>query len=263
MNNDTILSVKNLSVRYQDFEAISNISFELKRGDIAIIIGPNGAGKTTLLKAILDLLPHEGEVRILGKKISEISREERARIGYVPQKVDIIKNFPVTVKELLELSIKKTYPKSKEQKMKIEQYLDLLHISHLANKAIGELSGGQQQRFLIARALILSPEILLLDEPIAGIDITGEQTFYEFITCMNKQYGITTLLVSHDVTVVEKIASKVICVNRTLICEGKPDEVLSEEKFEELYGREANVYKHKFCKEGEPCEFYKDRGDLK
>ncbi|NCQ53525.1 MAG: ATP-binding cassette domain-containing protein, partial [Caldiserica bacterium] len=73
MNNDTILSVKNLSVRYQDFEAISNISFELKRGDIAIIIGPNGAGKTTLLKAILDLLPHEGEVRILGKKISEIS----------------------------------------------------------------------------------------------------------------------------------------------------------------------------------------------
>lgn len=124
MNNDTILSVKNLSVRYQDFEAISNISFELKRGDIAIIIGPNGAGKTTLLKAILDLLPHEGEVRILGKKISEISREERARIGYVPQKVDIIKNFPVTVKELLELSIKKTYPKSKEQKMKIKQYLD-------------------------------------------------------------------------------------------------------------------------------------------
>jgi len=263
MNNKHILSVKNLSVRYQGFEAVSNISFDLNRGDIAIIIGPNGAGKTTLLKAILDLLPHEGEVKIFGKDINEISREERTRIGYVPQKVDIIKNFPVTVKELLGLSIKKIYTNKEEGKDKIAKYLDLLHISHLADRVVGELSGGQQQRFLIARALIFSPEILFLDEPFAGIDIKGEQTFYDFITYMNKEYGITSLLVSHDVTVVEKIANKVICLNRTLICEGKPDEVLSEEKFEELYGKEAGIFKHKFCKEGEPCEFYKERGELK
>jgi zinc transport system ATP-binding protein len=261
--NNNVLMVKNLSVKYQDFEALSNISFELIKGDIAIIIGPNGAGKTTLLKAILDLLPHEGEIRILGKKISEIGRKERTRIGYVPQKVDIVKNFPVTVKELLELSIKKVYPQSRERDRKIEQYLDLIHISHLANKGIGELSGGQQQRFLIVRALVLAPEILLLDEPVAGIDITGEQTFYEFLTYINKQYGITILLVSHDVTVVEKIANKVICINRALICYGKPDEVFSEEKFRELYGSDAVIYKHKFCKEGEPCEFYKDRGELR
>ena len=263
MNNKKILSVKNLSVRYQSFEALSNISFDLNRGDIAIIIGPNGAGKTTLLKAILDLLPHKGEAKIFGKEIHEISREERTRIGYVPQKVDITKNFPITVRELLSLSIKKIYTDKKEEKDKIEKYLDLLHISHLADKIVGELSGGQQQRFLIARALIFSPEILFLDEPFAGIDIQGEETFYDFITYMNKEYGITSLLVSHDVTVVEKIANKVICLNRTLICEGKPDEVLSEEKFEELYGKEAGLFKHKFCKEDEPCEFYKDRGDLK
>jgi zinc transport system ATP-binding protein len=257
--NEIVLSVKNLSVKYQGFKALSNISFELTKGDIVIAIGPNGAGKTTLIKAILNLLPYEGEVRIFGKEITQIKGEERNRIGYVPQKVEIIRNFPVTVKELLTLSAKKLYTDRKKAENKITEYMEMLHLSHIADKSVGEISGGQQQRYLIARALIFSPQILFLDEPFAGIDIKGEQTFYDFITYMNKEYGITTLLVSHDVTVIEKIANKVLCLNKNLICFGKPDEVLSEEKFEQLYGSEAGVFKHKFCKEGEPCEFYKDK----
>jgi ABC-type Mn2+/Zn2+ transport system ATPase subunit len=242
------LQVKNLKVAYETETVLENISFEVNAGDIVAIIGPNGSGKTTLIKAILGLVPVAvGFVYIFEKE----PKRELLKVGYVPQRFYFDKNFPITVEEFLNLSMtQRTYGRNKlcaktgecdivTAKLR-EVGMDVAH-----KKLLGELSGGQLQRVLMARAILNEPNILFLDEPAAGVDIGGEDTFYDIISHLHKDHGTTIVFVSHEIDIVFKFATKVICVNKQMLCIGAPKDVLDARTIKALYGEDVGIYQHR------------------
>lgn len=191
------------------------------------IIGPNGAGKTTLVKAVLGLVPYDGEINLQSRKIS-----------YVPQRLKFDRTTPVTVMELLGIYQKKA---NKEQ---AERALADVGAEHVANKQLGVLSGGEFQRVLVALALLNDPEVIFLDEPTAGVDVDGVSDLYELIQDLKKKRELTVFLVSHDVDVVYKHATSVICLNQKLVCMGAPSEALTPETMNALYSKDHASYHH-------------------
>lgn len=232
----SIIEVKNLSVTHGSSVALKNISFNIEEGNIAIVIGPNGSGKTTLLKAMLNLVAaDEGEIKILDKPADEVKQF----LGYVPQRFSFDKTFPLTVQEFLDLSLRD----SSKQK-NIDEFLEDVGMKNSRDKLIGGLSGGQLQRILIARALINEPKVLFFDEPVSGIDVEGAKSFYELISHLNEDHKITVMIVSHEIDVVYDFADQVLCLNKCLLCQGKPSETLTQETLRKLYGEGSMVYKH-------------------
>ncbi len=232
-----VIEVKKISFAYRNGDSVlNNISFSIEKGARVMIIGPNGSGKTTLLKIMAGLLlPSNGNVLVLSSK----PEKTRNKIGYVPQKLDFDKTFPMTVFEFLEFS----HPKA--MKRGIEETLESLNIKNLTMSLIGQLSAGQLQRVLIVRALLGNPEILFLDEPVSGIDIAGEQNFYELMKDIQNKYHVTIITVSHEINVVTSIATQVICINKNMHCSGTPEKTLTPEVIKKLYGADVSLYKHK------------------
>jgi ABC-type Mn2+/Zn2+ transport system ATPase subunit len=223
-----------------DNPVLQDISFAVPKGSITVVIGPNGSGKTTLLKVLLGLLsPQRGNVWVLGRTPQQ-AREEMA---YVPQRFTFDKSFPITVKEFLQLS----HPHCSKEK--IAEYLSHLNISETLHMKLGSLSGGQLQRVLIERSMLGDPKVLFLDEPAVGIDIAGEQTFYELVSHLHREHGSTVVMVSHELDVVANYADQVLCLNRRLVCQGKPEQVLTPETLQNLYGKEAMLYQHRHHEE--------------
>ncbi len=235
-NKKIILEVKDLSVYYGDFAAVKNVGFKLEGGEILAIIGPNGSGKSTLLKAILGLLEHTGKVKIFGKDIEQVLD----KIGYVPQRFSFEETFPLTVSEFLELS-----QLDKNNTARRMHALKEVEMEKYGNRMIGELSGGQLQRVLIARALLNEPEIIFLDEATAGVDVEGEKNFYEIISHLNHEHGMTIVLISHEINMVYKFATQVVCLNKDLICFGETKEAITEEVMKKLYGENMEFRAHK------------------
>jgi zinc transport system ATP-binding protein len=228
MQNDLILKVIALNVELEGEKVINNLSFEVKKGDTLTILGPNGAGKTVLLKTLLGLLPYKGE----------IEWEKNIRIGYVPQRLPFIKDIPLNVKDFLKLK--------GSSKKEIEEILNSVGFKeNLLDKKIGDLSSGQFQRILIAWSLIGNPQVLLFDEPTTGIDIEGEETVYKFLARLKRNRELTILLITHDLSVVYTFSNHVICLNKQPICYGFPQEVLTPENLQKLYGEEVKYYRHK------------------
>ncbi|MFZ6014780.1 MAG: metal ABC transporter ATP-binding protein [Patescibacteria group bacterium] len=235
-NNKNILEVKEVSVYYGDYCAVKNIGFAIKSGDILAIIGPNGSGKSTLLKAVLGLVEHTGSIKVFGKDIKEVLND----VGYVPQRFKFDDSFPLTVGEFLELSQLK-----KENIARRKEVLTEVEMQKFEQKLMGELSGGQMQRVLIAKALLNNPKILFLDEATAGVDVEGEKNFYEIINHLNKEHGLTIVLISHEINMVYKFATQVVCLNRDLICYGQTKEAITEEVMKKLYGDNLEFRTHK------------------
>lgn len=231
------ISLSNVTVAYGKQPVLENISFDVKKGQIAALIGPNGSGKTTLLRAILGLLPlEEGEIRLFGNHIHQMHK----RIGYVAQRFDFDRDFPLTVDEFLQLAIRPECQEGCiESKIK-EVGLTPIILSH----TLGSLSGGQLQRVLIAQAILNNPDILFLDEPSTGIDIVGEAAFYDVLRHLNEEHGTTIILVSHDISVVSQLVHSVICINGKLLCVGPPSRTLSDKKLTELYGHDVSHFQH-------------------
>ena len=227
-----ILSVKNLSVLFNSQKVLDDLSFSVSKGDILAVIGPNGAGKSVLFRAILGLVPYKGEIE-WRRAVSEAS----VRVGYVPQKISVDRDLPLTVSELL------NYGGASKKEMK-ELLGEVGLEKEILEKRIGILSGGQWQRLLIAWALISNPEVLLFDEPTAGIDIGGEETIYNLIKRLQRERNMTVLLISHDLHIVYQYAKDVLCLNKEKICLGPPHEVLDKESLAKLYGHETAVYPH-------------------
>ncbi|TAL18957.1 metal ABC transporter ATP-binding protein [Patescibacteria group bacterium] len=225
------LAVHELSVRYGETRVLERVSFEVEQGELVAIIGPNGSGKTTLIRAILGLAPAAGEVLW----------EKPPTTGYVPQRVDFDPSFPLTVEELLLLRlVRHRFWRHDEQAHEaITHALKDVGAAKLVDKPIGVLSGGELQRVLIANALIANPTLLVLDEPASGIDIEGEETIYGLIHRLAEERHMTVLLVSHDLDIVFRYASKVVCVNRKLICQGAPSKVLTAETLSRAYATPA------------------------
>lgn len=234
MNN--IISVKNLTMKYGRHEVLSNISFDVDEGDYIGIVGANGSGKTTLMKGLLGLLPfYEGEIRFNEKL------KGRSAIGYLPQKaVTNDKLFPAKVKEIVSIGLlgNKRYPKifTKKDFGQIEKILDKLRILDLKDKKIGDLSGGQQQRVLLARAMVSSPKILILDEPTSALDPKIREEFYGLIKDLNRNEGVTVLLVSHDISSIGKYTNKMLYLDRRLVFYGSYEEFCKSKEMTEYFG---------------------------
>lgn len=229
-----ILEVKNLRVVYGREEVLRDISFSLEKGETLAVLGPNGSGKTTLFKALLGVIPYEGEVSV----------SKDSRIGYVPQKLDIERDLPITVEEFLLLKKGLVSRHSEHLTHTVEEALDFVHLpASFAKKKFSELSSGELQRVLISWALIDDPDLLLFDEPTASVDVAGQETIYELLDNLREREKFTLLLISHDLTVVYRYATKVICLNKIQICFGAPHEVLTTEELHKLYG-EPKFYTH-------------------
>lgn len=236
---NTLLKIKNLEIFFNGNEesVVKNVSFELQKGEAIGVIGPNGSGKTTLLLSILGILPYKGEL-ILNTKTP---KKENA-IGYLPQKLEINKSLSITVRDFLKLNIN---TKNKEEKNKIiKEMLEFLHSENLIDKQFIHLSRGQIQRILFIASLLNNPEILLLDEPTTGADPTAEETIYNHITELKEKGDIGIIFVSHDLSIVHKLADKVLCLNKQMVCFGEPNEALSENVLKKLYGENMKLYEH-------------------
>ena len=234
----TIVEIKNLTVRYDSVKALDDVSFSITQNDFLGIIGPNGAGKSTLFSCMLGLLQnYEGEIKFFSQDIKK-SKKYLREIVYVPQKPIFEKNFPATVSEVVRMGLARTAP----DKL-VDEVLQQVWIHELANRRIGELSGGQQQRVFIAKALASEPKILILDEPVTGIDASSTEIFYSILRDLNQNQNITIIWSSHDLDAVNKLANKVACLNKTLFFHGISEEFFTNEELLKQYS-ETSMQQH-------------------
>ncbi len=228
--------VDNLTYKFADNLVLDSLSFRVAPGTIMAIIGPNGAGKSTLLKNIIGLYkPTSGRVLIDGKP----PQAWQHKIAYVPQRFDFDKSLPLTVWEFMSLE---HCGQPGHGSKNISQALAEVSLANTEKKKLGTLSGGQFQRVMIARALLHHKEILVLDEPASGIDLAGEKTIYDLIKDINQRQKTTCLLVSHELSVVNKYATDVLCLNQKMTCFGKPEAIINQTNLEALYGKSAGLY---------------------
>lgn len=227
-NGQPAIFVENISVAYGDRKVVDSVSFSVKAGKVAAIVGPNGSGKTSLLKAILGLAPSQGEATVLGEHLHDV----RHRVGYVPQRFTFDRDFPITVEEFLHLA--RSRQCSTNRVMTVVKEVGLTPF--VIHKKLGSLSGGQLQRVLIAQALLHDPTVLFLDEPMAGIDVAGENAIHEVIEHLKDEHGTTVLMVSHDIVAINCLADQVLCLNQKLLCDGPPKKVLTDESLYGLFG---------------------------
>jgi len=224
-----ILRVKNLNVELNGEKIINDLSFNVEENEILMILGPNGAGKTVLLRTLMGFLPFKGE----------IIWRSGIKIGYVPQRLPLIKEIPFSVEDFFNLK--------KITREEIIKYLNSVGIKEnsILKKRIGTLSSGQFQRILIAWGLVGNPQVLLFDEPTAGIDLGGEETIYGLLEKLKKEKGLTIFLVTHDLSIVSRQATNVLCFNKKMMCYGPPKEILTSQNISQLFGEEISFYQHK------------------
>jgi len=233
-----IVEIEHLTVQYPDVKALDDVSFTVKEGDFLGIIGPNGAGKSTLFASMLGLnTKYNGTIKFFGQDIRK-SKNYLKEIGYVPQKPIFEKNFPATVTDVVKMSLQK-----ESNEKNIDNILQQLWIHELRDRRIGELSGGQQQRVFIAKALVNNPKILILDEPVTGIDQQSIDLFYSILRELNSKQKITIIWSSHDLDAVNQLANHVACLNRTLFFHGESDEFFQNDDLVKQYS-EASMQEH-------------------
>jgi len=240
--NQSLVEVSSVSLTLNHRLLLEDINLTLGRGEILTVIGPNGAGKTTLLRVTLGLQqPTSGQVRL----------QPGLTIGYMPQRLHLDPTFPLTVRRLLALADKK----------KSTQLLPLLQevgAARVIDTEVQNLSGGELQRVMLARALMREPDLLVLDEPVQGVDVHGQVELYELISRIRDQRGCAVLMVSHDLHLVMAATDQVLCLNRHICCSGTPEVVTNDPAFVELFGTAAvqslAVYVHDPNHHHDHCE---------
>jgi zinc transport system ATP-binding protein len=236
-----IAEIDRLSYAYSGNLVLDNISFTIDEGDILGIIGPNGAGKTTLFSCMLGLLDdYTGTIKILGDDIKKKNGKVFKSIGYIPQKKTIEQNFPATVEEIVSLGITTIGKTSKE---KIALALETVGLLAQKDRRVGEQSGGQQQRVLIAKAMVNDPKLLILDEPVTGIDLEMQNRFYSLLKKLNQENKITIIWASHDLDAVNRFATSVACINRSMFFHGKAYEFFENPDLLKAYS-ESSMQAH-------------------
>ncbi|MEK7084306.1 MAG: metal ABC transporter ATP-binding protein [Patescibacteria group bacterium] len=242
------IEADNLSFSYNGSPALREVTFSIPQGDFVGLIGPNGGGKTTLLKILLGLLtPTTGTVRIFGE--SPRDRHAAGIIGYVPQRVATeAQFFPASVEEIVRSGRTRMVGLLDRWKKKdddaVAHALAITDIASLRRRLISDLSGGERQRVFIARALAGNPKLLILDEPTVGVDIAAREKFAKFLDELNTKYGLTIVLVSHDIEAIARQVQHVLCLNCSLVCHLCSDDFTPETYHEKIYGKDAAHLRH-------------------
>lgn len=199
---------------------MDNVSLEVSEGKIVTLIGPNGAGKTTLIRIILGLMPPDA---------GTVARKSGLKIGYMPQKLIVDPTLPLSVDRFLKLS------GTKDQEH-IQDTLAQLHITHLADSPLSAVSGGEMQRILLARAMLRRPQLLVLDEPAQGVDVSGQAELYGLIAEIRDRQKCGVIMISHDLHLVMSSTDEVVCLNHHVCCHGEPESVSNDPAFLDLFG---------------------------
>lgn len=229
-----VLEVRDLTVRFGATTALERVSFTIAKESLVAVIGPNGSGKTTLLRAILGLVPYQGEILLFSRPLRQVLDQ----VGYVPQRFAFDPTFPLTVEEFIALTCRTP------EKLPVHGVLAEVGMEQFKGKLIGELSGGQLQRVLLAHALLHRPRILFLDEATSGIDIEGQGDFYATLRRLNREHGVAVIMVSHEVNVVYKLTDEIVCLNRDLVSHGETRAALTADVLRRLYGENADLRGH-------------------
>jgi zinc transport system ATP-binding protein len=247
--SDPLVEIRDLSVTLGGAPILRHVNAALERGRITALMGLNGSGKTTLLRALLKEVPYTGQV--VFHCGHDHRRQEPEQVGYVPQKLHTDANLPLTVRDLLALALQRRplflgVSRTMERTMiAILQRVAVRDPKAMLDRPVDRLSGGELQRVLMGLALHPDPELLLLDEPAAGIDFQDQEKFYALIDRINQETGVTILLVSHERDVVSKYANYVLCLKDGQIqCQGSPREVPLHEMLAQTFGPEMAIYEH-------------------
>lgn len=232
-NTLPLVSLENIEISFNGQKALQNINLSIYPNSITTIVGPNGGGKSTLLKILLKLLsPNKGKV----------IHQKGLKIGYVPQKLHLEPSLPITVSRFLAL-------KPHTTKEMISQALTLFSITHLAENSMQKLSGGELQRVLLARAILDRPQLLVLDEPMQGVDIIGQTELYQLLNKTRDLLNCAILMVSHDLNIVMANTDEVLCINKHICCAGTPEVITHDPSFIHFFGdqfaRNVAFYSHK------------------
>lgn len=235
-SQNILIEGKELSLSFAGKLVLDRVSLVIKKGEVVTLIGPNGSGKTTLSRILLGLQkPDAGTV----------SQKSKLTVGYMPQKLVIDRVLPLTVRRFLRIVHSKPTLRGKKD---VEKMAEILGISHILSEQIHGISGGEMQRVLLARALLIKPELLVLDEPVQGMDIHGQADFYQLLDTVQKEHQCGILMISHDLHMVMASTSRVICMNRHICCQGYAEEISKHPEYLALFGKQEAksiaVYTH-------------------
>ena len=235
------LRIQNLSVKIGTDDILSDVNLHIHCGQMVALIGPNGAGKSTLVKAILGQREYEGAIAF---SAPGIRHRRRPRIGYVPQSPSFDAGDPVSVQDLFSCCLSRRpafLGLSPDMREKTRECLERVHGEALIDKRIGTLSGGELQRVLLALALEPLPNILILDEPLSGVDVEGQTELMDMLDEIRKRYDLSILMITHDFGMLPTYADNVVLIDHAIVKMGTPDEVLDSEEFRRVFHRRGGV----------------------
>ena len=215
-----LLQLQDITIQFQQRKILDKVNLQIEAGEVVTLVGPNGAGKTTLLRAALSLLPVSS---------GQVKRKDGLRIGYMPQRIKIDPSLPLSAKRFLTLA-------GTASDETLEKLIEEVGVGKTLNTPVQNLSGGEMQRLMMARALLHNPDLLVLDEPVQGVDIHGQSELYNLISAVRDRRGCAVLMVSHDLHMVMAATDRVVCVNGHICCAGTPESVTQNPAFIELFG---------------------------
>ena len=228
--------IENISVKIENQTILKDVTFDVHCGELTMIIGKNGAGKSTLLKALLNEIEHNGKVEFIDMKEN---KNKKIKIGYVPQSLNIERNMPTSVYDMFASYISDKpvfFKKDAELYKTIKECLKTFGADKLIDNRVGNLSGGELQRILLSIATYPIPNLLILDEPVSGVDRNGTRDFYEILSKLKDKYDMSIILVSHDLELVKKFADKVILLDKEVKKQGTVNEVFESNEFKDCFG---------------------------
>lgn len=224
--SEPLVRLESINKSFAGRAVLQNISMSIERGHITTIIGPNGAGKSSLIRIILGLVaPDSGR----------IERSAELRIGYMPQKLHVDTTLPISTYRFLQLA--------NSSAEACDKALQLVGIPHVKDSSFHKLSGGELQRVLLARAILRQPNLLVLDEPVQGVDISGQNELYSVITNLRNELNCGVVMVSHDLHLVMSATDHVICLNHHICCQGKPEKITQDPAYIDIFGK-TSLYNH-------------------
>ncbi len=239
---DSAVRLRDVSVTLSGTPVLTAVSCDVPRGRLSAVIGPNGAGKTTMLRTILDFVPYTGSI-----EVGRNAKGRPLRLAYVPQTLDFDRGIPLSVRDLFASALQRRplwLGTRRSVRRIIAEKLDRVGGHGWEGRLLGSLSGGELQRVLLAVAMSDRPDVLLLDEPVSGADVVGEQMFCDLLGSLQQEEGYTMLLVSHDLSIVTQHAQYVICLNQSVQCQGATVETLTPDNLKALYQHDIGLYTH-------------------